>query len=150
MSQIDLKKFINNYGITSSDQLITLAKKFKIDLKFIGLTNNLQNIKITNGSYIINIGDQIGTHWTACFIEGNNCFYYDSFSAAPEDDLLDILNSNSKVTKLIYNSDFQMQQIDEQLCGIYSLIFLYHMTHSKKKLLIDRFKDFTKNYKNFM
>lgn len=127
---MSLKKFISDYGITSSQQLIDLAKELNINLKFIGITNNLINMKpITNGSYIINIGDpgSGGTHWTSMHIQGNEAFYFDSYNAAPEDDLIDILNLNSKVNKVIYNSEYQLQGIDEELCGIYSIVFLYNM-----------------------
>ena len=39
-----------------------------------------------------------------------------------------------------------MQGINETMCGIYCIVFLYYMTYSKKKHLMDRFKEFTKNF----
>ena len=144
-----LQNFISGYGITSSSQLIELSKELNINLKFIGLTKDLQAMNpITNGSYIINIGDGSGTHWTCLYIKNQEGFYYDSYAVAPENDLIDILNTNSKVTKIIYNNDFQFQGLEEQLCGIYCLMFLYHMTNSKKKSLVDGFNDFAKSFKD--
>jgi hypothetical protein len=148
---MDLKDFISGYGITSSQQLIDLAKKLNINLKYIGITNNLINVKpITNGSYIINIGDpgSFGTHWSSTTIQGNEAFYFDSYAVAPEDDLIDILNSNSKVDKVIYNNDFQFQGVSEQLCGVWAIMFLYHMQNSKKKTLIEKFNEFKSKYKD--
>lgn len=146
-----LKKFISEYGVTTAAQLIDISKKLKINLKFIGLTNNLKFMKpIVNGSYIINIGDKQGTHWTGFYIQDNEALYFDSYAAAPEDDLIDILNSNSKVNKVLYNNDFDFQTLDENLCGVWTIIFLYHMTHSKKKNLVDRFNDMKKNYKDLL
>jgi hypothetical protein len=145
---MELQKFISGYGITSSNQLIELAKEFNINLKFIGLTNDLKNKEITNGSYIINIGDDMGTHWASLYLQNNEAFYFDSYAAAPENDLIDILNSNSKVTKVIYNNEYQLQGINEQLCGIWCIMFLYHMQNSKKKSLVDKFNEFAKDYKD--
>jgi transposase len=148
---MDLKDFISGYGITSSQQLIDLAKELNINLKYVGITNNLINVKpITNGSYIINIGDpgSGGTHWTSLFVQGNEAFYFDSYAVAPEDDLIDILNTNSKVNKVTYNNNYQTQGVDESLCGIWSIMLLYHMQNSKKKDLKDRFNEFAKDYKD--
>ena len=144
---MDLKNFISGYGITSSNQLIDLAKELKINLKFIGLTNNLINVNpITNGSYIINIGNDAGSHWTSLFVKDNEALYFDSYNAGPEDDLIDILNSNSKINKVIYNNQYQLQGISEQLCGVWSIMFLYNMQNSKKKSLIDRFNNFAAKF----
>lgn len=149
MIKKDLKIFIKNYGLTSDSQLAYLANKMNFNLNFIGLTNDLNKLKsIPNGSYIVNIGDDDGTHWTCFYIENDTCFYFDSFSVAPEDDLINILSKKSKITKLIYNSDFQFQDITEDLCGIWCLVFLHYMNNSKKKNLIDRFYEFSKNYKD--
>ncbi len=146
---MDLKEFIYGYGITSSNQLIDLAKELKINLKFIGLTNQLKDINpITNGSYIINIGDNMGSDWTSLFVKDNEALYFDSYNAAPENDLIDILNTNSKINKVIYNNQYQLQGIDETLCGIWSIMFLYNMQNSKKKSLIDKFNTWAKTYKD--
>lgn len=147
------KAFINKFGITSNEQLSDLAKKLNIKLNFVGLTDNLKNI--TNGSYIINMGDKEtntsnGSHWTSLYVEEPNCLYMDSYAVLPEDTLMEILEKNKNIKKIIYNDYFQFQDISEQLCGVWCLIFLYHMNRNKHLSLIERFKNFTKEYKNLM
>lgn len=139
-----LNKFIEGYGLTSDSQLKEIAKKLKINLKYIGFAEDFKYLG--NGSYIINLGNNSigGTHWCALFIEGDTGFYFDSYYAPPEDILINKLIGHIK--NLIYNDYFQFQGINEQLCGIYCIVFLYHMTHSKKKNLIDRFKELCKSY----
>lgn len=137
-----LINFIEGYGLTSDLQLREICKKLKINLKYIGFAENFKYSG--NGAYIINLGYDTGSHWTCLFIEKNDCFYFDSFAAAPEDVLINKLKGHCK--NLIYNDYFQFQGIDELLCGVYCIIFLYHMSHSKKKELIDRFKELTANY----
>ena len=152
---------VETYGITSSTQLIELAKKLKFKLNFVGFTDDLELQPTSDGAYIFNIGDKAGTHWTAGFIKGDTMFYFDSFAVPPEDDLIHILERNSCVRQIIYNSNFQFQNICENLCGIWCVIFLYHMTHSKLAtltpggrkrdlgtVLIERFDEFKKRYKN--
>ena len=57
-----IKSTIENYGLTSDTQLKDLATKLNIKLNYVGFINNLENIK-EDGSYIINLGDNTGTHW---------------------------------------------------------------------------------------
>lgn len=157
-----INKLINEFGISSDIQLRDLAKKLKIKLNYIGFAENLQTLPIKDGSsglrskstssrmdgsWIINLGDShlSGTHWTCLFIEKNNAFYFDSFAGAPEDILINWLETNG-IKTLIYNDYFQMQKLEETLCGIYCMVFLYYMTHSKKKKLIERFHEFTKSF----
>lgn len=141
-----INKLINEFGISSDIQLRDLAKKLKIKLNYIGFAENLPNTA-KNGAYIINLGnsDIGGSHWCGLFIEKNNAFYFDSFAGAPEDILINWLEKNG-IKTLIYNDYFQMQKLEETLCGIYCMVFLYYMTHSKKKKLIERFHEFTKSF----
>lgn len=142
MNKNKLNNFIKKFGLTTDFQLKDIAKKLKINLKYVGFAENFEHLG--NGAYIINLGDDTGSHWSSLFIEKDDCFYFDSFCAPPEDILINKLKGHCK--NLIYNDYFQFQNIDELLCGVYCIIFLYHMTHSKKKELIDRFKELTKNY----
>lgn len=144
MNKNKLNNFIEKFGLTTDFQLKDIAKKLKINLKYIGFAENFKYLG--DGAYIINLGDNDigGSHWTSLLIEKDDCFYFDSFAAPPEDILINKLKGHCK--NLIYNDYFQFQGIDELLCGVYCIIFLYHMTNSKKKELIDRFKEFTKNY----
>lgn len=144
MNKNKLNNFIEKFGLTTDFQLKDIAKKLKINLKSVGFAENFKYLG--DGAYIINLGDNNigGSHWTCLFIEKDDCFYFDSFCAPPEDILINKLKGYCK--NLIYNDYFQFQDISEQLCGIYCIVFLYHMTNSKKKDLIDRFKELTKNY----
>ena len=140
-----LIKFIENFGLTSDSQLKEICKKLKINLKFIGFSKDFKYLG--NGSYILNLSKEFGSHWTCLFIENDDfCFYFDSFAVPPEDILINKLKG--KIKNLIYNDNFQLQNIDQELCGIWCIVFLYHMTFSKKKELIDRFKEMTKNYRD--
>jgi len=141
-----IKYTIDNYGITSDNQLLDLSKKLDIKINYIGFIENLKSVK-PNGGYIINLGDTNGTHWTAFYKENDKIFYFDSF-ASPFEDKLIKLSEKSGVKNIIYNDYFQVQDINDDYCGIWVLLFLYYMTHSKKKELIDRFKEFIKNYKD--
>lgn len=146
MNKKNINKLINEFGISSDIQLKDLAKKLGIKLNYIGFAENLPN-KAKNGGYIINLGnfDIGGTHWTCFYIENSEAFYFDSYSGAPEDEVISWLEKNN-VKTLIYNDYFQMQRLEETLCGIYCILFLYYMTYSKKKKLIERFHEFTKSF----
>ena len=141
---MDKQTLIRHYGVSSDTQLIELANKLNIKLRYVGFAENLPALSKLDGSYIINLGDfeRSGTHWTGLFVRGKDAFYYDSYAGPPEDIVIDWLEQNG-VKNLIYNDYFQMQGIEETLCGIYVINFLYYMTHSKKKRLIDRFHEFT-------
>lgn len=143
-----INKLIDEYGISSDKQLINLAKQLKIKVNYIGFAENLpNNINKLDGSYIINLGDNSigGSHWTCFYIEKNMSFYNDSFAGGPEDIVISWL-ANNNIKTIIYNDDFQFQEISETLCGIWCILFLYYMTHSKKKNLIERFNEFTKHF----
>jgi hypothetical protein len=141
-----INKLIKEFGISSDIQLKQLADELGLNLIYVGFAENLP-ADAKNGCYIINLGDfdRGGTHWTCLYIEKPNGFYYDSYAGAPEDKVIQWLEQNG-IKNLIWNDYFQMQKLEETLCGIYCIIFLYHMTYNKKKSLMDRFKDFTKNF----
>lgn len=141
-----IKFTISKYGITSDTQLLELSKKLKIKINYIGFIEDLNDIS-ANGSYIINLGSESGSHWTCFYKENNDIFYFDSYAVGFEDKLLK-LAKKFNIKNLIYNDYFQLQGIDEELCGIWCLQFLYYMTHSKKKELIDRFNEFITNYED--
>lgn len=143
-----IKLTIDNYGITSDKQLYKLADKLNIKINYIGFIEDLNDIS-KNGGYIINLAnsDSSGSHWTCFYKENDEIFYYDSFAVGFEDKLLD-LAKKSNIKNIIFNDYHQMQDISEDLCGIWCLIFLYYMENSKKKKLVDRFFEFTKNYED--
>lgn len=141
-----IKSTIENYGLTSDTQLKDLATKLNIKLNYVGFITDLKNIK-EDGGYIINLGDDTGTHWTCFYKENEDLFYFDSYAVSFENELLD-LAKKSGIKNIIWNDYHQMQGLTENLCGIWCLVFLYYMTNGKKKSLIDRFKEFTKGYED--
>lgn len=160
MNKKKINRFIKEFGISSDIQLKQLADELGLNLVYIGFAENLPT-NVTNGCcsrsensprkrggcYIINLGDfdRGGSHWTCLYVEKPTAFYYDSFAGPPEDIVITWLEKNN-VKTLIYNDYFQMQGIKETLCGIYCIVFMYCMTNSKKKHLMDRFKEFTKTF----
>lgn len=135
---------LKGLGITSSNQLYDIAKKLKLKINYIGFAESLPN-KIKNGIYIINLGDTVrfGTHWTLLFIERNNVFYSDSYAMPPEDYIYNFV----KKKNFDWNKDFQLQDIEEDYCGIWVLLTAYYLTNEKGTLK-ERFEKFTKNFKN--
>lgn len=129
---------INGLGITSDAQLSKICKDLGIDLKFIGFEEDLK--KINNGSYILNIGNnRQGTHWVCCFCDKKELFYFDSFAVGPNDELIKLAKLHK--LKLAWNNEEQFQMLDEKLCGVWCVYFLYHMTKGTGSLA-DRFKSF--------
>lgn len=141
-----INSFIDEYGITSNFQLEDLAKKLKIKLNYIGFIEDLNDIS-RDGGYILNLGDNTisGTHWTAIYKEEDKSFYFDSFAVGFEDRLLD-LAKKANISTIIWNDYYQLQDISEDLCGIWMILFLHHFQNSKKPFE-DRFEEFTKKNK---
>lgn len=143
---MSLKLFNEEYGVTSDYQLQELAYKAKIPLVEI---NFAEDIKIDrNGAYIINLGDRqiSGTHWTGLWIEGNSAFYFDSFAGPPEDILIKKIKDYG-IKFLIFNSEYEFQRIEENLCGVWVLMFLYFM-NLRKGSIEDRFKKMYDRYED--
>lgn len=145
---MNLKEFKKKYGITSDSQLIDICNRLNIKLNNVGFVeDNDYNI---NGSYIINLGNNElgGTHWTSLFIEDNKAFYFDSFAGPPEDILIKKLQDYGIVKNLYYNNKFEFQKINEDLCGIWCIVFLYYMNSDKSINLKERFNKMCKEFKD--
>lgn len=140
-----INEFIQNYGVTSDFQLLDIAKKLKIKINYIGFIEDLKDIS-QDGGYIINLGDDHGTHWTGFYKEKDKIFYFDSYAVPFEDKLID-LAKKANVSTIYYNDYYQLQGYTEELCGIWVLLFLYYFQNSKKTFEY-RFKDFIKNYED--
>jgi hypothetical protein len=140
-----INSFVNEYGITSDKQLLELAKKLNIQINYIGFIENLNNIS-KDGGYIINLANvgSGGSHWTSFYKEGDKLFYYDSFAVGFEDKLIELAHK-SNIKTIIWNDYHQHQDITEEMCGIWVLLFLYHFQNSKLPFE-ERFKEFTKKY----
>lgn len=77
---------------------------------------------------IVNTDDhkKSGTHWTAIYIDNRGVgTYFDSFGLPPRDPkILERLRLNCSVWK--WNTH-QVQSEESDVCGEFSLLFLYHM-----------------------
>ena len=75
--------------------------------------------------YIINLDDMYsptnGTHWVACFYDGDRIEYFDSYGLKPPQ----IISENYDY---IYNSS-QLQSYQSKSCGYYCLYYIFHRSH---------------------
>ena len=113
-----LNNLLNN-GSSSPDDLLYIADKLHLDIDFIGSMYTLPPKKLTNGNYIILITPSIDVtsgHWVAFKVTKNKIEYYDSYGVPPP-------NIFTKERKVYYNTK-QIQNLSQQHCGIYSLLFL--------------------------
>lgn len=141
-----LGEFIQAYGISSNSQLANFAKGINLPLIEI---NFAEDIIITqDGAYIINLGDLHigGTHWTGLWIEDNEAFYFDSYGVAPEDILVAKIHAYNPNIILAYNNGYEFQLFDEELCGMWVLMFFHFMTINRGLSLEQRFKKMTERY----
>jgi hypothetical protein len=88
LTNFDLEKIAKNY-----------------DVKLIGIysKNELDNLQIENGNYIINLDDDIGSHWTALNINKNKGIYFDSFGCVPPENVIDFVKQRKHI-KLGFNN----------------------------------------------
>lgn len=135
---------ILDYGITSDDELKKICNDLNIKLNFIDFEHKLLNYKSKDGGYILNIGDQSGTHWTCMYVLDKKSYYFDSYSAPPNNEII-LFCSNNNITNLNYNNKFQFQKLNQDLCGIYCVCCLYYLQNEKNKKLSDRFDKFSNN-----
>jgi hypothetical protein len=139
---------INELGITSDSQLKQIANDLHIDLNWVGYEHHLLDQPLKNGGYILNIGDDTGTHWTALYVlnetsemsvrvhrtpKPKSVFYFDSFAVPPNNEIFYWCQKN-KVQNLDFNNKEQFQAISENLCGIWCIVFLYYMQNGKGSL----------------
>lgn len=135
---------LRDFGITNDDELKKICYDLNIKLNYIGYEHNLIfRKKESNGAYILNIGDNFGTHWTCFYIEDKKCFYFDSYKTPPNNEVILFCNKN-KIDNLYYNNLVQFQANDEQYCGIWCIVFLYYFQKNKTIDLNSRFNEFIK------
>ena len=75
-------------------------------------------------SLIVNtdISTGTGVHWIALVMEGNECFYFDSFGLPIlEENLIDYLDPHYNV---VTYSDVCVQHIDSNKCGEFCILFI--------------------------
>ena len=132
-------------GITSTAVLYDLAKKLNLKIQYIGFAEDLHNQKLKKGIYIINLGDLVrgGSHWTLLYIGKRSAFYSDSYAMPPEDGVIKFVSS----MPFDWNKDFQLQGVDENYCGEWSLLTARHLKYGSSSLK-KRFEDFAKKFNN--
>lgn len=133
---------ISAYGISSNTQLEGFANNIGLPINEI---NYAEDITIDgDGAYIINLAERgRGTHWTGLWIENGSAFYFDSYGVGPEDILIEKLRG--KVDSLSYNDKYEFQRFEEELCGMWVLMFLHYM-RSGTGSLDSRFKKMKDRY----
>jgi len=106
-------------GTTSSEDLMRFAHLIGLDLS----VQNRENIVPKTNNIIINLDDAQGpgTHWCALKIRGDKIQYLDPIGFPPPQEVLNLAHRMKK--KLFYN-DEEIQDIDENYCGSYCLLFL--------------------------
>lgn len=125
----------NAYGIMSDNDLRELASKLAFRINKITFDEDIDvNGGMPFGVNIINLGDEQigGTHWTLWFVPRDTSkltFYFDSYGAPPEDNIVEL--SKRKGKNIVYNSK-QIQGYSEQHCGVWSLLMAKELYDAKK------------------
>ena len=85
--------------------------------------------KIKDGAYVINLDEHsdIGTHWTALWVNINNATYFDSFGVEhiPKEIKTFIKNRNIKT------NIFRIQAYDSIMCGYFCIGFINFMLKAR-------------------
>ena len=131
LTNFDLEKIAKNY-----------------DVKLIGIysKNELDKLPIENGNYIINLDDNIGSHWTALNINKNKGIYFDSFGCVPPQNVISFVKQKPNI-KFGYNN-FIIQDLESEKCGFYCIAFLLFLNRSKNKDIYKATNDFIELFKD--
>ena len=122
-------------SLTTDIELFKKAEKYSIQLNAIVFKNQLYDMQLMKGGYIINMADSdsMGTHWVAFWIDNTKkndaIVYFDSFGVVPP---MEIRNALKKIALKILVSDKHIQNINSGWCGIYNLFFLWFMQNHPK------------------
>lgn len=145
-------------ALTTNFQLEDACKEYRIPLVGVFSKNELKDVTLAEGGYIINMCDSHdengnplgGTHWVACWVEKQrndgqvrSC-YFDSFGVAPP---VAVQRFLGRLRPYPYCT-FQIQNINSGVCGYYCLEFLWFMkTERLKYPTVDsRFDEFLERY----
>jgi hypothetical protein len=131
LTNFDLEKIAKNY-----------------DVKLIGIysKNDLDKLPIENGNYIINLDDNIGSHWTALNINKNKGIYFDSFGCVPPQNVIDFVKQRKNI-RFGFNN-FIIQDLESEKCGFYCIAFLLFLNRSKNKDIYKATNDFIELFKD--
>jgi hypothetical protein len=134
---------IKEFGITSDATLYKIAKDLNIKLNWIGFEHLLHNQKYQDGGYILNIGDDTGSHWTCLNVLNDTVFYFDSFAVPPNNEIFHWAEKN-KVERLSWNNKEQFQKLNQDLCGLWCIVALYYL-QKKQGSLNERFNQMSRD-----
>ena len=136
--------------MTSNFQLLEYAQKKHLGKVSILCKDELSKVKLRpNLNFIINMADSdqgSGTHWCALFISHNlQPFYFDSYGAVPPKEIIKYLKQLKR--KIAY-SQFAIQDLKSDRCGIFSLAFLLYMNkrHRINEPHLNTFEKYLKQF----
>lgn len=138
-------------SLTTDAELFKLADKYSILLNAIVFKDQLYDMEIMRGGYIINMADSdsIGTHWVAFWVDdarkNDAVVYFDSFGVVPP---MEVREALKKIALKVLVSDKQVQNINSGWCGIYNLFFLWFMQNHPKIPLQQRLEKFLDLFSN--
>lgn len=121
--------------ILSNIDIEYLCKKFGVDLVACLSKQELPIRKFKPGGYIINLDniDGAGTHWTALFIKPDGlAIYFDSFGCVYPLEVKQFCLKSKRIYNVIW-SQTQIQDIAQESCGYFCIMFL-HWIQSKNKI----------------
>jgi hypothetical protein len=136
--------------MTSNFELLEFAQKKHLGKVSILCKDELSKVKLRpNLNFIINMSDSdlgSGTHWTALYISHNlQPFYFDSYGAICPKEIIKYLKPLKR--KIAY-SQFAIQDLKSDRCGIFSLAFLLYMNkkHRINEPHLNTFEKFLKQF----
>ena len=99
------------------------------------------NLKNSNKSYIINTDNhnEQGCHWLSMRITPNAIYFFDSFGVSCANFITDFAKERN--IKNIYYNNIQLQKLEEQSCGSWSISFVKADVKSLKE-----FREFVLRY----
>ena len=116
----------------SNFQIIEKCKELQIkNFKRVFMRDELQNKKAApNECMVINTDHSSNerTHWTCLFIKNGSSFYFDPYGFKPTVDVEKYCNS-ALSKKPRYYSSFQIQKMNEVICGHYCIYVLYRLNN---------------------
>ena len=103
--------------------------RFNGDFSRDNLPNNNNNNNIKNGAYVINLDEyhDIGTHWTALYVNNKTITYFDSFGVEHIPKEIMKFIARKKIIANIY----RIQAYDSIMCGCFCIGFINFMFNGK-------------------
>jgi len=119
-------------GSTSNLELENIAEFYKLPLISVCQKDLLKNQRYVNNCYYIinsqSSGEGSGSHWTGLFLNKTTSFYYDSYGAPPNKEVLKFVKTYSNHLKC---NNLINQSLNSDNCGFYCLCFILFMFYNK-------------------